>query len=209
MTDVKAFGVCIGCRARGDNDKMLDVFCDDGNVYGVLARGALKPKYKLKFAAQLFSSCNYYLCPSKAGYYILGGADFGELSFLRISSEPSAFAAACFVCETANKCVKVENKRMYAETVAALGELSSFEDVCAHAVCLRILLAAFVSCGLGVQIPAGERGALCEKILAAELGSVSSCAPEKSVTMQLIKQYASRFAAHFGKLNSLDMALSL
>ncbi|WP_251617979.1 DNA repair protein RecO [Pumilibacter muris] len=208
MTDVKACGVCIGSRPRGDNDKMLDVFCDDGNVYGVLARGALKPKYKLKFATQLFSACNYYLCPSKAGYYILGGADFGELSFLRISNEPQAFAAACFVCEVANKCVKVENKRMYAETVAALGELASFEDVCAHAVCLRILLAAFVSCGLGAQIPAGEKGAVCEKLLGAELGSVSLIAPEKSVTFQLIRQYASRFTAHFGKLNSLSTALS-
>lgn len=207
MEDKQLNGICVLTRNRGDNDRMLSLFCSDGCVYDVLARGALKPKYKLKFASQLFSYCDYFLCPSKAGYYILSGATFGELSFLRISSDPEAFIAACLVCETAYKCVKSENKLMYAETVAALGELAEYETTRPDIVALRILMAAFVSSGYGTVSLGGEKGEICDKILAADKGKVSSVSADASAVRSLIKTYGTRFNNQFGYLNSLKIFL--
>lgn len=201
MDDKQLGGICIGTRPWRENDRMLSLFCDDGCVYDVLARGACKPKYKLKFAAQLFSVCDYHLCPSKAGYYILGGAAFTELSFLSLSSDPSAYAAACVVCEAAGKCVLGENKRMYAETMAALGELSGGGR--GDLTVLRILLAAFVSGGFGAALPQGENGAVCRGVLDAAAGDVSSLPYPREHVSALIKSFGARFCSQFGKLNSL------
>lgn len=206
MEEKQLGGICAGTRVWKDSDKMLAVFCEDGFVYSVLARGALKPKYKLKFAAQLFSACDYFLCAGKAGYYILGGATFGELSLLGISSDPEAYAAACVVCEAVQKSVLSENKRMYAETVAALGELAaggSRSDI----IVLRVLIAAFVSNGLGAAFPEGSRGELCKSVATAQAGNLSELDCDKTEIRALIKQYARKFALQFGKLNSLGFYL--
>lgn len=206
--DIQANGICIGTRPWHENDRMLKLFCEDGNLHDVLARGASKPKYKLKFAAQLFSACDYFLCPSKAGYYILGGATFGALSFLGLSSDPEAYAAACVVCEIVRLCVVGENKRLYAETVAALGELNSGGR--ADLVVLRMLLAAFSANGLiGDISPVGERGILCRAVLDADVGNVSQVQADSGVTIPLIKACAGRFATQFDKLNSLSFFTEL
>ncbi len=203
--EIQANGICIGARVRGESDKMLTVFCEDGKIYDVLARGALKPKYKLKFASQLFSACDYYLCPSRAGYYILGGATFGALSFMRIASDPDAFAAACFVCEAACKCVHGENKRLYAETMAALGELANFEDCKPAYVCLRMLAAALSDSGYGL---AGNGNGVCEKFLAAQAGNASGVDSTDGEVFRVIRAQGARFASVFGKPNSLAMVLA-
>ena len=206
MEELKLCGVCTGARSRHENDKMLSLFCEDGNVYDVLARGALKPKYKLKFATQLFSCCDYFLCSSKAGYYVLGGASFGELSFFSVASDPDAYAAACFVCEVVNKSVKTENKRMYAETVAALGELAA-QSFCSDLICLRILLAALDSSGYG-YVSSGRDSEDCVRVASAAVGSISQCEIGRAACLRIIRTNAGRFAALFGKLNSLDMILA-
>lgn len=205
MEELRRSGICIGTRQWKDNDRMLKIFCEDGCVYDALARGACKPKYKLKFAAQLFSACDYFLCPSRAGYYILGGATFGELSFLSLSADPDAYMAGCVVCEIAAKCTLAENKRLYAETVAALGELSVSGERGDLAV-LRMLLAALSTCGYG-QLPAGEKGALCRAALDAQAGNVTALSIEKAAVLPLLKTLGGQFAVHMEKLNSLSLYL--
>lgn len=203
--DVRQYGICIGTRVWKENDRMLKVFMEDGAVYDVLARGACKPKYKLKFATQLFSTGIYELCPSKAGYYILGGASFGELSFLSIAGDPDAYMAGCVVCEIASKCTLSENKRMYAETLAALGELSRGAGVRCDNVVLRMLIAAFVSGGYGAEFPSGERRATAETILGGEVGNLSDLDTDRSAVSSLIKYYAARFSSRFGTLGSITL----
>ena len=204
MEEQQLSGICVGTRVWKESDRMLRLFCEDGNIYDALARGACKPKYKLKFAAQLFSACDYFLCPSKAGYYILGGATFGELSFLRIAESPEAYAAACVVCEIAAKCVLAENKRLYAETVAALGELSAYEDARCDLICLRMLLAAFATSGYAFTFGADPKGAACAAVLNAPAGNVSAVAVEESLARSMLKPLGVRFANRFEKLNSLE-----
>lgn len=206
MEEKQLSGICIGVKPWKENDKMLTVFCEDGCVYSVLARGALKPKYKLKFAAQLFSACDYFLCESRAGYYILGGATFGEVSFLAVASRPESYAAACVVCEIAAKSTLAENKRMYAETLAALGELCA-DSANGGAVVLRMLLAAFASSGFGTYKFGGAKGEICDKVLGAPLGGVSELGIESDSVYALVKSYASKFASQFGKLDSLPFFL--
>ena len=203
MEEKQLGGICIGARVWRENDKMLSVFCEDGFVYGVLARGALKPKYELKFAAQLFSYCDYFLCESKAGYYILGGATFGELSLLGISSDPDSYAAACVACEIAHKSVKSENKAMYVQTLSALGELAG-GGARRDLIVLRMLICAFEYNGLGGLFPQGEKGDICKAVLFAEPGNVSDVCAETNTVRQLIKAFASKFAVQFGKLDSLE-----
>ncbi|MCI8458385.1 MAG: DNA repair protein RecO [Clostridia bacterium] len=203
MEERQLCGVCLGSRAWKESDRMLSVFCQDGNVYDVLARGAAKPKYKLKFAAQLFSYGDYFLTPSKAGYYILGGAVFGELSFLHIAQDPDAYAAACFVCEVAKTCVRAENKRMYAETVAALGELASDENVRCDLICLRILLAAFATSGYGFTFGNDPKGKACAAVLNAPAGAVSSAEANGELVRGMIRPLSVRFANRFDKLQSV------
>ena len=209
MEEKQLGGICIAARVRGESDRMLTLLCDDGFVYDVLARGALKPKYKLKFAAQLFSACNYFLCPSKAGYYILGGATFGDLFTLSLASYPEAYAAACVICESANKCVVGENKRMYAETVSALGELTVSEPEKAGLSVLRVLLASFVSNGLGITFPAGERGEIARSVLNAEAGNAYKIVADAKSVMNTVGFYGVRFAHQFGKLDSLGFFSAL
>ncbi len=202
--DLQQHGICIGARPWKESDRMLTLFCEDGRIYDVVARGACKPKYKLKFAVQLFSACDYFLCPSKAGYYILGGATFGALSFLGIASDPDAYAAACVVCETARKCVCEKDTRMYAEVLAALGELSSGEGVRPDLVCLKILLSALERSGY-VNMQAVDPQSDCGKVIGASAGYVSSLDIEKAATRKLLVATGARFAKIFAKLNSLDM----
>lgn len=205
MTEINEYGVCISSRAWHENDKMLTVFCESGNVYSVLAKGALKPKYKLKFAAQPFSACNYFLRESKAGYYLLGGADFSQLSFLRIAESPDCFVAASAVCEIASKCVVAENKRMYAEVISALTELSGYEEAKPYNVCLRVLIASFALNGYGAVISGGERGDICNRIADAPRGCTSAVEADPETVLSAIKTYGNRFSAVFGKLNSLEL----
>ena len=205
MTEINEYGVCIGSRTWHDNDKMLTVFCESGNVYSVLAKGALNPKYKLKFAAQPFSACNYFLRESKVGYFLLGGADFSELSFLRIAENPDCFMAASAVCEIASKCVQTKNGQMYSEVIAALTELSNYEDAKPYNVVLRVIMAAFISSGYGEVISGGERGDICVRILNARPGRTGEVDADPKTVLSAIKTYGNRFASVFGKLNSLEL----
>lgn len=202
MEDKQLSGICIGTRVWKEHDRMLQVFCEDGAVYSVLARGACKASYKLKFAAQLFSACDYFFTPSKAGYYILGGATFGALSFLRVAENPDAYAVACLVCEVARKCVLGENKRLYAETVAALGELAAFEDARLDTVCLRILLAAFATSGYAFTFGDDPKGKTCSAVLCAEAGRVSEVPADATLVRSMIRPLCARFANRFEPLNS-------
>lgn len=203
--DIDLFGVCVRVRPWRENDKMLSLLCEDGVVYDVLARGALKPKYKLKFAAQLFSTGDYFLCPSKAGYYILGGASFGELSFLQAASDPVAYAAACYVCEIAYKCVQTENKIMYAQVLSALGELSSGSEKLRPAlVCLKTVLVALSSCGYGENFDSGEVGRACTEILNTEAGDASGADVDDALALRLLKSYSVRFGGIFERVVSLS-----
>lgn len=205
--DIQADGVVISARPWKESDKMLSVFCDDGKVYDVVARGALKHTSKLKFATQLFSFCRYTLSPSKAGYYILSGASFGEISFLSLASDPDCFSAACLVCEAAAKSAISGNRQMYAETVAALGELCDFESADRYLVCLRVLLSAFISCGYCGEFGQGERGRMLAAVSEARAGEVSrlDLPPEK--VRELFKAVAGRFEVRFEKLNSLSLLI--
>ena len=186
---------------------MLMLFCADGNIYSVLARGAGNPKYKLKFAAQLFSCGDYHLCPSKAGYYILGGAAFSDVSFLSVCSDPLCYTAACLVCEAVQKCVQSENKRMYAETVAALGELSAVDGIRPDLICLRILLAALITGGLAGEFGTSEKSRACVKIIEAPPGDVSAVPVAADTAIALLQRAGKRFALQFGPLNSLPVLL--
>ena len=208
--DLDLYGVCVRVRPWRENDKMLSLFCEDGNVYDVLARGALKPKYKLKFAAQLFSTGDYFLCPSKAGYYILGGASFGELSFLGAASDPVAYAAACYVCEIAYKCVKTENKIMYAEVLSSLSELSGgSEKLRPTLVCLKTVLVALSSCGYGEKFDGGEVGRACTSVINTEAGNASGAEVDDALALRLLKSYTVRFGGIFERVASLDTLVGM
>ena len=208
--DMDLYGVCVRVRPWRENDKMLSLLCEDGNVYDVLARGALNPKYKLKFAAQLFSTGDYFLRSSKAGYYILGGASFGELSFLGAASDPVAYSAACYACEIAHKCVQTENKSMYAQVLSSLGELSSGNEKLRPAlVCLKTVLVALSSCGYGEDFGDDEVGRACKAVLNTEAGEASGANIDDALALRLLKSYTVRFGGIFERVTSLNTLLSM
>ena len=208
--DMDLYGVCVRVRPWRENDKMLSVFCEDGNIYDVLARGALNPKYKLKFASQLFSTGDYFLRSGKAGYYILGGASFGELSFLGAASDPVAYAAACYVCEIAHKCVKTENKIMYREVLSGLGELSGgSEELKPALVCLKAVLVALSSCGYGEAFGGDEVGRACTSVLNTAAGEASSAEVDDALALRLLKSYTVRFGGVFERVASLNTLVGM
>lgn len=205
MEQIRQNGICIHARPWKEYDRFLHIFCEDGHVYNVLARGASRPKYKLKFAAQLFSTGEYLLTESKAGYYVLENASFGELSYLSIASSPDAYAAACTVCEIAGICAYGGNKSLYTETVAALGELAGLEDVRCDLIVLRMMLAAFTTSGYAFSFGADPKSKACTEVLAAPYGAVSHAAVDRETAVSILKPLSRRFAAKFEKLNSLAM----
>lgn len=207
METKEAEAICIDAKRYRENDKMLTLFCDNGETVTAVCRGALKNTSKLKFASQLFSVCSYSLSPSKAGYYIVSGAVPTALSFLSLSQDIDAFAYGCVCCEAVRLSAPTENREMYAALLAALGEFAAGENVKYDMVCARLLLTAFVSNGYAPLL--GTVGALCRAVEEAPAGRVSSANLTETERKLLFKSVVSRFTGVFGRLQSLSAVLAL
>ena len=199
--------ICIDAKRYRENDKMLTLFCENGETVTAVCRGALKNTSKLKYASQLFSACTYSLSPSKAGYYIVSGASLHALSFLSLASDPEAFAYGCVCCEAVRLSAPTENREMYAALLAALGEFAAGENVLYDMVCARLMLTALVTGGYAAL--SGELGALCRKVEEAPAGQVSTVDLTANEREKVFKSVVSRFTNVFGRLTSLPTALAL
>ncbi|MDE7394953.1 MAG: DNA repair protein RecO [Clostridiales bacterium] len=202
-----ADAICIDAKRYRENDKMLTLFCDNGETVTAVCRGALKNTSKLKYASQLFSVCTYSLSPSKAGYYIVSGATPSALSFLSLSQDIEAFAYGCVCCEAVRLSAPTENREMYAALLSALGEFAAGENVKYDMVCARLLLTAFVSNGYAPLL--GAVGTLCRAVEEAPAGKVSTVDLTIAERKLLFKSVVSRFTSVFGRLQSLPSALAL
>ena len=93
--------ICIRSVDYKDNDKIITLYGTNVGKIAMVAKGAKKPKAKLKYAASPLCFGHYYYS-GKGGKQTLVGCDMYD-SFFDISIDPEKFYAASVILEILDK----------------------------------------------------------------------------------------------------------
>ena len=101
MDTLEIDAICLKSVDYKDNDKIITLYGTEVGKIAMVAKGAKKPKAKLKYAASPLCFGHYYYS-SKAGKQTLVGCDMYD-SFFDISLDPEKFYSAAVILEILNK----------------------------------------------------------------------------------------------------------
>ena len=93
--------ICLRSVDYGENDKIITLYGTDVGKLAMIAKGAKKPKAKLKYAASPLCFGHYYYS-GKGNKQMLVGCDMYD-SFYDISLDPEKFYAAAVILEILDK----------------------------------------------------------------------------------------------------------
>jgi len=115
--------ICIRSIDYAENDKIITLYGTDVGKTSMVARGAKKPKAKLKYAASPFCFGHYYYS-KKGNKQTLTGCDMYE-SFFDLSFDPEKFYAGIVVLEILDKMGMEDdfNKDLFVTCLNGLKEL--------------------------------------------------------------------------------------
>lgn len=127
--DVKEIdAICLRSVDYLENDKIITLYGTDVGKISMVAKGAKKPKAKLKYAASPLCFGHYYYS-GKGNKQTLVGCDMFD-SFFNIAFDPEKFYAATVVLEILDKMGMEDdyNKELFVIALNGLKELC-YEDV--------------------------------------------------------------------------------
>ena len=128
MDTIEIDAICIRSVDYLENDKIITLYGTDVGKISMIAKGAKKPKAKLKFAASPFCFGHYYYS-GKGQKKTLIGCDTYD-SFYNLALDPEKFFAATVILEVLDKMGMEDdyNKDLFVVVLKALKEMC-YEDV--------------------------------------------------------------------------------
>ena len=128
MDTLEIDAICIRSVDYQENDKIITLYGTDVGKLAMVAKGAKKPKAKLKFAASPFCFGHYYYS-GKGQKKTLIGCDTYD-SFYNIVLDPEKFYAGTVILEILDKMGMEDdyNKDLFVLSLKALKELC-YENV--------------------------------------------------------------------------------
>ena len=122
--EVKEFdAICIRSVDYAENDKIITLYGTDVGKISMVAKGAKKPKAKLKYAASPLCFGHYYYS-GKGTKQTLVGCDMYD-SFFDIATDPEKFYAATVILEILDKMGMEDdyNKELFLVALKSIKEL--------------------------------------------------------------------------------------
>ncbi len=109
--------------AYGESDMILTLVSLEEGRLTATAKGCLKPKAKLRYAAQPFNFGEYMLASGKGGRYIV--AECAQIdAFSPVTEDIEKYYAAAFVLEVLDKLSREAQPRLFAAAVNTLKDLA-------------------------------------------------------------------------------------
>ena len=95
-------------------DKFLKLLTEDGEILSAAIKGVKKPTARLKFAAQVFSFCEYNLACGKGMFNVIGAKQIESL--FALAYDPDTYSASSICLETSDYLSKAQvGERLFTE----------------------------------------------------------------------------------------------
>lgn len=151
MEVISITGIVVNTLKYGENSKIINILTRDKGIIGVICKGALKEKSKLRVISNNFVYANYHIYYKEGKLGTLISADVIDY-FLNIKSDIIKFSYMNYLCDLARNVVKESTSpEVYDILISALTKINEGLDARIITNIVEIKYLSFLGVGLNLD----------------------------------------------------------